>query len=81
MRGKIDMNKIYNNLFPSLEIEDWMWLFTSLELRIISKELSDIIIKQPLIINRDNYTKKKNTTTYIEDKNNSEEILNSDFFE
>jgi hypothetical protein len=22
MRGKIDMNKIYNNLFPSLEIED-----------------------------------------------------------
>jgi hypothetical protein len=81
IRGKIDMNKIYNNLFPSLEIEDWMWLFTSLELRIISKELKDIIIKKPLIINSDNFAKKKNKTRYTESRDNSNEILNSDFFE
>jgi hypothetical protein len=52
-----------------------------LELRIISKELKDIIIKKPLIINAESFINKKNKTTNIEIKNNSEEILNSDFFE
>jgi hypothetical protein len=76
---KLDCEKIYKNLFPTIAILDDMWLFLNLELIIISKKYKDIILKREI-----NLEKEKFLEFHKEKKaknNNIDNNLNSDFFE
>jgi len=77
---KLDIDKIYNNLFYSKTFSANMWLFVWIELRIISKKYKDI--EHIFYIDLDNNKFKRqlkwNNNNLV--KNNEEEF-NNDFFE
>lgn len=57
IKWKLDFSEIYENLFPSIEITNKIWLFISLELRIKSKNYKDLTYRQDLHISKHKFLK------------------------
>ncbi len=82
---KLDCEKIYKNLYSTIDITNDMWLFLNLELKIISKNYKDIDLRKEINLEKDKFLKFsrekviKNTNIYQEKREKYN--FNSDFFE
>ena len=54
----LDFDKIYEKLSPSIEYGDHMWLYTCLEVRIISKNQRDIVKKEVIRLDSKKFTNR-----------------------
>ena len=84
LEWKLDVEKIYTNLFPSIEIIESMWLFLNLEFRLISKNYKDIYIKNEIHLDEKKFIlkkkpRKKNFNKKKEDSYKIEKVNDSDY--